>query len=207
MKKYLVFDFAGVLFQWSPPRLLLRELPELAGDEARARALATQFFQGYEGDWAEFDRGTIEVPALVARIARRTGLANAAVQRVVDGVPRELQPIADTVALLRRLRDAGHRLFFLSNMPAPYARHLQATHDFIGWFERGVFSADVHHNKPEPAIFERAARDFGLHPAQIVFFDDHAPNVESARALGWDARLFTQAAVAEGELRADGWKF
>jgi putative hydrolase of the HAD superfamily len=206
MNKFLVFDFAGVLFQWSPPRLLLRELPELGGDEKRAQALVPDFFQGYEGEWAEFDRGTVEVPRLVAGIAERTGLAPAAVQRVVDGVPRELQPIAATVALVERLHAAGQRLFFLSNMPLPYARHLEATHGFIGrCFERGVFSADVQLIKPEPAIFERAAREFGLEPAQIVFFDDHAPNVAAARERGWDARLFSNAAAAAAELRRDGW--
>lgn len=157
----LVFDFGGVLFNWHPPSLLRRELPHRAPDEASAKRWVREFFQGYDGDWAEFDRGTVEPPALVRRIAARTGLAEHEVQRVIDGVPAELQPIVGTVDLLRRLRAGGRTLFYLSNMPAPYADHLEREHEFVGWFEAGVFSARVRAIKPEPAIYALAAERFG----------------------------------------------
>ena len=118
----IVFDFGGVLFRWQPAQLLLRELPHRLADTTAAQALATQFFQGYGGDWAAFDRGEIEVPQLARNIAARTGLALADVQRVIDGVKDELQPLPDSVALIERLRAAGHRLHYLSNMPAPSIR-------------------------------------------------------------------------------------
>jgi len=201
----IVFDFAGVVFTWSPPRLLKHEIPEYAFDDASAAHWAAQFFQNYEGDWQAFDRGAVSVPALIDRIARRTALPHAAVQRVVDGVPRELQANAQTVALLARLRATGHRLFFLSNMPEPYSRHLERQYDFISGFEGGVFSADVNLVKPEPAIFELAANRFGLAPQQLMFMDDHPPNVTAAEALGWNAFVFSSAGQAEADLRARGW--
>jgi HAD superfamily hydrolase (TIGR01509 family) len=203
--KTIVFDFAGVLFHWHPPTLLRREIPHLAHDDASAAHWVRQIFQGYDGDWLAFDRGLVEVPELVQTIARRTGLAAADVQRVVDAVPRELQPIGATVDLVRRLRDAGRRLFFLSNMPAPYSDHLEREHDFVGWFRDGVFSARVHEAKPAAAIFRIAAERFGHAPQEMVFLDDVPSNVETARALGWNALLFTDAAQAEADLRARGW--
>ena len=201
----IVFDFGGVLFGWNPARLLRREVPELATDEASAQALAARFFQGYGGDWGEFDRGTVALPDLVQRIASRTGLAARVVQRVVDGVPRELSPVPDSVALLQRLRAGGRRLYFLSNMPAAFATHLEAAHDIVGWFHGGVFSARVGLVKPEPAIYELAAQRFGHAPGELMFLDDHAPNVAAAQAAGWNALLFTTAAQAERDLRAQGW--
>jgi putative hydrolase of the HAD superfamily len=201
----IVFDFGGVLFQWHPPSLLRREIPHVARDEASARRWVPLIFEGYEGDWGEFDRGLVEVPELVQRIAARTGLAPADVQRVVDGVPRELQPIEASVALLARLRDAGRALYFLSNMPAPYADHLEATHHFVGWFRAGLFSARVRLAKPDAAIFHAAAAHFGHPPEQLVFLDDHPPNVHMARQLGWNALHFESAAQAEAELRERGW--
>ncbi len=200
----IVFDFGGVLFHWHPPRLLRRELPEVARDEPSAVHWAQQFFQGYGGDWGEFDRGSVTVPELVARIAARTGLTAHEVQRVVDGVPHELQPIAATVGLLRRLRDAGHALYFLSNMPEPYAQHLERAHDFVGWFRDGVFSARVQLAKPDPAIFALAAQRFAAPPEQLLFIDDHLPNVHSAAACGWGAIHFDSAAQVEAELQARG---
>lgn len=200
----LVFDFGGVLFDWHPPRLLARELPQRCADEAAGAALAATFFQGYGGDWGDFDRGTIEPDALVPRIAARTGLRAEEVRRVMDGVPRELAPIAARVALLDRVRRAGP-VYFLSNMPAPYAEHLERTHEFVGWFADGLFSGREGLIKPEPAIFERAARRFGCAPAELVFLDDHGPNVAAARAAGWCALQFRDAQQAEADLRARGW--
>ncbi len=200
----IVFDFAGVLFGWQPPLMLHRLLPHHATDDASARRLERDIFQGYTGDWADFDRGLLEVPELVRRIAARTGLPAQAVRAVVDAVPAELQPIAETVALLRRLHAQGRRLHFLSNMPAPYADHLEREHDFIGCFESGVFSARVRQIKPEPGIFATAARRFDAEPAQLLFIDDVADNVDAARRAGWQALHFNDAADCEARLRAGG---
>jgi len=201
----IVFDFAGVLFRWQPPRLLQRVLPQHAGDAQAATVLAETIFQGYGGDWAEFDRGRLEVPELVRRIAARTGLPAQDVRAVVDAVPAELQPMADTVSLLRRLRAEGRRLFYLSNMPLPYAEHLEREHDFVGWFEAGVISARVQQIKPEREIFDIAARQFDADPSQLVFIDDVPANVHAARQAGWQALHFLNAADCELQLRRGGW--
>ena len=100
----LVFDFAGVLFAWDPLALLQRLLPQQAPDETSARTLAADFFQAYEGDWSEFDRGTLSADDLAPRISRRTGLAVADVRRVIDAVPAEFEPMRPMLALLQRLR-------------------------------------------------------------------------------------------------------
>jgi putative hydrolase of the HAD superfamily len=200
----IVFDFAGVLFRWQPLELLRRELPLLAIDPASARRLAEDIFQAYGGDWAEFDRGTVDVPELVQRIAARTGLRPQDVRAVVDAVPAELKPIPETVALLRRLHAEGRRLHFLSNMPKPYADHLEREHAFIDCFESGVISARVGQIKPEPEIFEIAARRFEAEPAQLLFLDDVLDNVRAARQAGWQAIHFVGAADSEAQLRWQG---
>lgn len=200
-----VFDFGGVLFRWQPVQLLRRVLPRQAADETAAQRLADDIFQGYGGDWGEFDRGTLGVPELVRRIAARTGLLPEEVRSVVDAVPGELQPIPETVALLRRLHAEGRRLHFLSNMPHPYADHLEREHAFVGWFESGVFSARVQHIKPEPGIFDLAAQRFQADPAQLVFIDDVLGNVQAARSRGWNALHFVDAVDCETRLRAEGW--
>jgi putative hydrolase of the HAD superfamily len=204
-RMHFVFDFGGVLFRWQPLELLRRELPQQAFDEGSAQRLLEGIFQGYGGDWGEFDRGTLDVPELVRRIAARTGLHAHEVQAVVDAVPAELRPMTESVALLRRLRDAGRRLFFLSNMPHPYADHLEREHAFVAWFETGVFSARVRQIKPEPEIFAIALRQFQVEPSQLVFIDDVPGNVHAARQAGWNALHFVGAADCEAQLRRQGW--
>ena len=201
----VVFDFAGVVFGWQPPVLLQQVLPHRVVDAASAQHWAAQIFQGYDGDWAAFDRGTVAPADLVARIAARTGLAPAEVQAVVDAVPLALQPIAETVALITQLHAAGHPLFFLSNMPAPYADHLERQHPFLQCFQDGIYSARVQLIKPERAIFDLAAQRFGRAPGGLLFFDDVVANVSAAQQAGWQAAHFTGAASARQALAAAGF--
>lgn len=200
----VVFDFGGVLFHWKPSEFMARLVPERAGTPEALRALVAEFFQGYGGDWASFDRGTVEPGPLAEAIARRTGLAVPRVREVIDGVALELQPVPGTVALLRRLHVAGHALYFLSNMPAPYARHLQANHEFLGLFRGGVYSSHVRLIKPEPAIFAHARQAFGIEAARTLFIDDVAHNAEAARAAGWQAVHFENPVQCERELVGRG---
>lgn len=200
----VVFDFGGVLFNWHPPTLLARHLPQRVQDEATARRWVADFFQGYSGDWGDFDRGTVEPGPLAERIAARTGLAVDEARRVIDAVPAELTPIAGTVDLLQALHAAGRPLYFLSNMPEPYARHLEATHGFLALFRGGVFSARAGLCKPEPEIFSHCALVHGLEPARTLFIDDVAHNVEAARRAGWQAIHFVDADQCARELSGFG---
>lgn len=201
-----VFDFAGVLFGWQPLELIRRCLPHRAPDDAAARTLQTAIFEGYGGDWATFDRGRIRADELVQRIAQRTALPAADVRTVVDAVPHALSPRADTVALLARLKAAGAALHFLSNMPLPYAEHLDRRYpDLMAQFGGGVYSCRVQLIKPEPAIFAAAAAAFDAAGHRLVLLDDILANVEAARASGWHALHFTDAASAEAALREQGW--
>jgi len=200
----VVFDFAGVLFHWHPPTMVQRVLPQRAPDAAAALRLCEAIFQGWGGDWDAFDRGAVEAAPLVARIAARTGLPAAEVRAVVDAVPHELQPMPAMVELVHELHTTGQPLRFLSNMPAPYADHLERTHAFLRCFADGVFSARVQRVKPERGIFELAAQRFGTPPGELLFFDDVAGNVAAAREAGWAARHFTDAQECRRELRAAG---
>lgn len=200
----LVFDFGGVLFHWQPHEIVAGVLPELAPNRAAADRLVNDIFQGFGGDWGEFDRGTLEAAPLATRIAGRTGLSVSQARAVIDAVPDALTPIAETVRLLKRLNQRGRALYFLSNMPRPYARHLETAHDFLGLFRRGVFSADVQLIKPEPAIFAHAARHLGLASGPTLFIDDLAPNIQAARAAGWQALHFQSPRQCEAELAVLG---
>lgn len=198
----IVFDLAGVVFHWQPLALLRATLPHHVPDEAAGRALMTELFQGFlpGGDWADFDLGLVEPAELAARIARRTGIAVPDVRAVIDAIPASLRADDATVDLMRRLKRAGHRLYYLSNMPAPYAEHLERSHDFFDLFDDGVFSARVQLMKPDAAVFDAAARRFGLAPPELLFIDDVPHNVDAARTLGWQALHYRNATDCEAAL-------
>ena len=201
----LVFDFGRVVFRWRPEALVSAAIPHRATDPEAARHWVGQVFQAYGGDWGDFDRGVVEPPELARRIAARTGLTEPEVAAIIAGCQDELVPMPDTVAWIRRWHAQGRPLHFLSNMPEPSAAHFERTYDFMQLFESGVFSSRVRLLKPDPAIFEHAARVFRRPPADLLFLDDHLPNIDAARAAGWEAVHFVDAAQAEAEVVAKGW--
>lgn len=198
----IVFDFGGVLFRWHPAALLARVWPHRFETVEQAAQAVPVFFQAYGGDWGLFDQGLIGADEVVRRISARTGWPRGEVAAVVRAVPDELLPNPATLALLRELRAVGHGMHFLSNMPAPFADHLEQANPLAQWFESGVFSGRVKHSKPGVEIFRLAEQRFNARPEELVFLDDHPANIEAARALGWEAILFTDAASARAQLVA-----
>lgn len=201
----IVFDFGAVVFSWKPESLVRAAFPVQAATPAAARSLAADLF--HHDDWQNFDRGTIAQDAVVARAAQRLALPHADVQALVADIPNQLAPIADTLALLGRLRERRARqqdlrLYFLSNMPEPFARVLEQRHAFLQWFDGGVFSADVQMIKPQPDIFALLQSRYALAPARTVFIDDLPANVDAARAHGWHAIHFESASQLEPQLAA-----
>ncbi|OWQ83579.1 hypothetical protein CDN99_25955 [Roseateles aquatilis] len=196
----IVFDFGGVLFRWHPPSFLARVWPHRAADETAGAAIAKDFFQAYTGDWGAFDQGLADAPTTADRIAQRTGWPREEIVAVMDAVPSELALIDGTAALIRELKAQGHTLHFLSNMPEPYADHLEQHHPLHEWFVSGVFSGRVKQSKPAREIFDLALEHFDAEASEVLFLDDYPPNIEAATALGWNAWLFTTPETARVEL-------
>ncbi len=200
----VVFDFGAVLFRWHPASFLARVWPQRVADAESGRAVAAEFFQNYSGDWGAFDQGLIDAATVIERVATRTGWPRTEVEQVVRAVPDELQLLPDTVELIKELKQAGHRLFYLSNMPEPYADHLERHYPLHEWFEAGLFSGRVKQSKPGAEIYRLAIERFGVAPASCLFLDDHPANIEAARAAGWQALPFSDAAAMRPQLQALG---
>jgi putative hydrolase of the HAD superfamily len=200
----IVFDFGGVLFRWHPASFLARLWPHRIETLEQGAQAAARFFQNYGGDWGLFDQGLIGADEVVRRIAARTGWPRGEVAAVVRAVPQELMPIPATVVLLRDLRAAGHGLHYLSNMPEPFADHLQRSYPLHEWFDSGLFSGRVKQSKPVAEIYSMAERRFEARPDELIFLDDHPANIDAALARDWQAFLFTDAAAARRELVGRG---
>lgn len=203
----IVFDFGAVLFSWRPDLLLAEQFPHRAATPQAAQSLARDIF--HHDDWQSFDRGTLALEHVAERTARRTELPVQDLWDFMSGIGERLAPMPDSVALLGELRERRDRkgdlgLYFLSNMPAPFARVLECRHDFLTWFDGGVFSGDVQLIKPDPAIYALLETRYALDPAQTVFVDDLLANVTAARARGWRGVHFESAEQAAPQL-LPGW--
>jgi putative hydrolase of the HAD superfamily len=206
----VVFDFGAVLFTWRPAELLAQSFPDVAATPQQAAQLAHAVFA--HDDWHNFDRGTLSMGVVVERTAARLDLDPGVLADLVHSIGDRLLPIDATVALLaqlhalRRPSTAGVagpdqlKLYFLSNMPVPYARTLEQRHAFLQWFDGGIFSGDVLHIKPEPAIYQLLQSRYALEPGETLFIDDLKCNVQTARELGWHGIHFESALQLQAEL-------
>ena len=114
-------------------------------------------------------------------------------------------PVPGVHALVERLDARGVPLFAITNFSADFWAAFRAREDaFFRRFRDIVVSGEEKLLKPDPAIYYRALDRFGLKPAEALFIDDRAINVEGARAVGMAAHLFIDAAGLEARLKADG---
>jgi 2-haloacid dehalogenase len=110
----------------------------------------------------------------------------------------------DTVAVLRALIARGHDVTMLTNFAPDTFREARARFPFLAESRGVTVSGEVGLIKPDPRIFDYHAKSFGLEPTATVFFDDSAPNVEGARAVGWHAELFRSAEEMRRDLARYG---
>lgn len=200
-----VFDFGAVLVNWQPVNMLAECFPQQADSPAHAGHLAHEVFA--HTDWHNYDRGALTMDEVITRTSARLGLDAQRFGALARSIGQRLLPMPqsiDWLASLKARRDAGEdlRLYFLSNMPVDYARELERSYDFVGWFDGGIFSGDVGSIKPEPAIYQQLQQRHGLVPQHTVFFDDLLGNVQAARAQGWHAIHFHNATQAQTDLAA-----
>ncbi|MDF1632179.1 HAD family phosphatase [Mycoplana sp. MJR14] len=110
----------------------------------------------------------------------------------------------ESVAIMETLVADGRDVTMLTNFAADTFKEARKLYPFLD-LPRGVtVSGEIGLIKPELAIYERHARDFGLEPGHTLFIDDAEKNVEGARAAGWNAVHFKDAEKLKSDLAAHG---
>jgi 2-haloacid dehalogenase len=196
--RHIVFDIGKVLIHYDPDLPFQRIIP----DADRRR----RFFETVcTHDWnLEQDRGRSWAEAEALLIASHPAEADNI--RAFRRHWHEMVPHAyeDSAAIMTGLIDAGHDVTMLTNFAADTFAEARQRFPFLNRPRGVTVSGEIGLIKPDVAIYERHARDFGLDPAASVFIDDSAKNVEGARAAGWQAVLFEGAGKLREDLRRMG---
>ena len=108
--------------------------------------------------------------------------------------------IEGSVEVLREVRDGPHRLYGLTNWSAETFPVALDRFDFLEWFEGIVVSGEIGLIKPDAEIFHHLIEEFDLEPSTTVFIDDSAPNVSTARELGFRVVHFERPEQLRSEL-------
>jgi 2-haloacid dehalogenase len=182
----VIFDLGGVLIDWDP-RYVFRDL--FPGDEAAMEAFLADVTSSTWNHQMDAGRPWADAVAeLVALHPERRDLIEAYWNRWADMLHSD---IPGTVAILAALRDAGYRLFALTNWSAETFPVARERFDFLGWFEGIVVSGEEGVAKPDPAIYRILMERHDVKAADVLFVDDRADNVAAAEALGMRGVVFT----------------
>lgn len=177
--KAVVFDFGGVLIDWSPEYLYRKLIP----DEAERRWFLTHVCGM---DWVVRQDGgqTIEegTAERIALFPEHEALIRAFYARWHEMIGGEL---ADGAALVDALDARGVPLFGLTNWSAQTFPYAWENFPVLRRFRDIVVSGRVKLAKPDPAIYrEMHARIEphlpGIAPHELVFIDDNAKNAAAA---------------------------
>jgi len=195
----VVFDVGNVLYGWDPDSFLVRQL---ADDEARLRFVEeTDLYswhetldggRPYDEAAAELSEKFPQYAAVIAAWGARFG------ETITDPVPGVHE-------IVEELDAKGVPLFAITNFSADFWKPFHAgERAFFDRFRDIVVSGEEKLLKPDPAIYYLALDRFRLHPAEALFVDDRAINVEGAEAVGMKAHLFTGAEDLRTRLEAEG---
>src|SRR5947207_7638108 len=172
----VVFDIGGVL----------EITPDLGVDrrwETRLGLPAGEIDARLRDVWQGGSVGTITLDDVHEALKDRLGLDDERLAQFMADVWREYLGTANTelIEYARQLRPR-YRTGIVSNSFVGAREREQAAYGFEDLVEEIVYSHECGIAKPDPRCYALVCDRLGVRPEETVFVDDHAPNVEAARA-------------------------
>lgn len=177
--KNVVFDLGRVVF---------------AQDPAKSTAEFKQFFSYVSLTpmpqfWVDYDMGVLTIDQVADELAAYRGVEPAFAREMIQIAIGKQETIAPTAELIADLKQAGYRLYVLSNMSREFIDFLREQEVYAN-FDGDVVSCEVGVVKPMPEIYDVLLERFSLEPSETIFIDDRRENIDAAEAKGISAFHF-----------------
>lgn len=196
--RHLLLDLAGVLCRFDRPA----RLTALAAAAGRPFEEVEEAVYG-SGLVERGDRGEVDATELRAVLRHRLGLScgDAELARLWASA---FIPDEEVLTLLDRCTPTVTRSLLTNNDALLRDTLPQVLPQVHARIAVPLFSASLHATKPAAAAYAGAIDLLGAMPAEVLFVDDSADNVDGARRAGLSAVLFTDVAGLDGDLRRAG---
>ena len=197
----VVFDFGNVLYHFDYPRMAR----ELAGDDGPGlleKFVGSPLQIAYESGRADLDDVLTGFKRMGFPISR---------QRFLEAFLGVFDPVEGMAELVRTLA-ARRPLGLISNTCPEHARLFIDTVPELRHIPVRVYSFEVGHMKPDPAIYRAAATGLDLPAEELAFIDDIPEFAAAATAVGMTGIPFRGAAdlarrlAALGFTELEGWE-
>ena len=186
MIKNIVFDLGGVLIDWNPEYVFLKEF---RGDREKMNwffnTICTSSWNEEQDAGYSIEKATIERVAMFPKHERLIRMYYGEWEQMLGFEHTE------TVEILRRLHDSKeHSIYSLTNWSNETFPVALKKFPFLSWFKEILVSGDVGLKKPDPEIYKLLLDRYGLEANTCVFIDDRTENVKAASALGFSGIVF-----------------
>lgn len=197
----IIFDFGGVLIDWSPYylyRKVMKDDQEIKAflEEIDFKNWNPKFDRGYP-----FEKGVQEKCAEFPQHAELIRRFNSHWMDAMGDV------VAETSEVARRLKEAGYPLYGLSNWADTTFNRVKDRFYFLDYLEDYILSGRVKQVKPEPEIYHTLLNLIGRPAGECLFIDDSLENIKTAQALGFQTIHYQSAAKLERDLKEMGLRF
>lgn len=200
MIRNIVFDMGRVLIRFDPQWFMDR-----AGitDPADRKLVLNELFHSVE--WAMMDDGTMTEETAEPSILRRfPDRLHSRVHELLFHWHAGHEEIPGMEELVRRLKEAGYRLYLLSNASAAQHQYWPE-YPVSRYFDGKLISCDVKVVKPSREIYRIFTERFSLKAEECLFIDDAPANIAAVVACGWNGVVFHgDAEELERRLREAG---
>lgn len=196
----LIFDFGGVLIDWNPAYVFLKEFRGNQDEMSHfLNTICSWMWNENQDAGYSLDKATEERVAMYPEHER---LIRMYYGRWEDMLGYEH---TDTVELLKKFKDNGtYRLIGLTNWSNETFPVALERFDFLSWFEGIVVSGTEKMKKPDASIYMLTLDRYNVTARNAVFIDDKLENVHAATKLGIHGVHFTTAAKLKRDLETLG---
>jgi len=186
MIKAIIFDFFGVLVTEGFKRFCDKYFP----DDKQKRRQAIDLVTAH--DW-----GKISQKEYVSGLAELAGVS----RDIVMDHMQDNQPNDALIGYIKDQLKPKYKIGVLSNSGDDYLSRILEPSD-VRLFDDVVLSFRYRMVKPQPEIYELAAKRLGVEPAECVFVDDGASHCEGAQRVGMSSVLYEDFPSFRGQLES-----
>jgi len=193
-----LFDIGNVLVRWDPRTLYSKIFSDPAERDRFLAEVCTMPWHIQHDAGVSWDQ---TVPALIAQYPQYAEAIAAWRDRWSEMFSGA---IPQTEAAIEALHARGVPIYALTNMSVETFPATMAMSPATRRFRDVIVSGHERVTKPERRIFEIVCERSGLAPQDFFFVDDSAPNIETARAMGFFVHNFADPAALRPDLERHG---
>lgn len=195
MYKNIIFDIGNVLLNFKPEEYLKTKIIE----SDKILEVYKELFQSKE--WLMLDRGTITEEEAKSILINKSSKNGHLIKLAFENWYEMLTPIEDSVKILKELKDADYKVYFLSNYHLLAFENVTKRYNFFNFFDGGVVSYKENQIKPEEEIYKRIIEKYKIKPKESIFIDDGQSNIDGASKLNFNTILFKSSKDLREKLR------